>query len=400
MINQLLKSSKAYMTLSRTNILILDLTTGETNGFNHFSMPKFIENQLMKNISLVSRKHDVKDGSQTILYKDQLKMCYLIMIFTEKSAKKYAVSLGPFLDRRIQHEEIKYLGHSMKLTSENIVILRNYYSKLPQYDIKQIHDISSLSVSIFNNKIPDTHLIIDTERTNLPKENKYSSKFEQYDFVEQNYKRENEIMECIETGDTDRVSRLINLSYEQVNVPARSKYNPLRDIKNLTITLNSVSTRAAIRGGLNVHLAHSISTKYAVAIESQETIEGVLKLTPKLVYEFCKSVRDYSLQKYSPLIKKTLIYIRKNISSSISLEDIASKLHTSKEHLSRAFKKEMNMNITDYIHEIKVKESLDLIKSNKFSISDIAFMFGYSSSAYFSSVFKKVMGVSPKHYKK
>lgn len=398
MLERLKEVSKAYMTICRTNLQIFDLIEDEVLCFNHFSIPKFIDDKVKKNIFTTYQKHSPLNNNQTILYRDRLKMCYLITIYEEGDSQKFAVALGPFLDGRILKEEVKYLGHSMKLSSENIVILRNCYSKLPQYDKEQIESIAGITIGLYSKQLPESNVIIDIERSNLPKENRYSNKFNQYDFVEQNYQRENEIMKCIETGDTEQASKLVNLSYEQVNVPARSKYNPLRDIKNLTITLNSVSTRAAVRGGLNVHLAHSISTKYAIAIESQETVEGVLKLTPKLVMEYCRNVRNYSIKKYSSLVGKTLIIIRKNISSSISLSEVAKQLHTSKEHLCRVFKKEMGEAITDYIHKSKIHESLDLINSQKYSVSDIAFMFGYSSSSYYSSVFKRVMGVSPKKY--
>ena len=398
MLNELKKASKAYMTLCRTNIHIVDLLNNRYESFNHFSMPKFIENKFQKNIKHICDNHNNIKDNQIILYKDRLKMCYLLIVFYVNNKKKYVVVIGPFLDGKILKEEIKFLGHSMKLSSENIAILHNYYSKLPQYENKQINEIATITYSIYKNKLIIVGLIIDTERTQLPKKNEYSSKFSQYDFVEQNYESENKIMACIEAGNIEQVNTLLNLSYEQINVPARSIFNPLRDIKNLAITLNSVSTRAAIRGGLNVHLAHSISTKYAVAIENQESFESVLSLTSKLVKEYCKNVRDYSLKKYSLLTKKAIIAIRKNLSSPISLNDIAIQLNTSKEHLCRVFKQEMNENLTDYIHRLKVHESLDLIKSKKYSISDIAFMLGYSSSSYYSSVFKRVIGVSPKNY--
>ncbi len=398
MLDELKKISNSYMTLCRTNIHIINLNEDQYESFNHFSMPKFLEDKFAGNIRHMCAKHNELKYNQTILYKDRLKMCYLIVILYYNNIQMYAIAIGPFLDSQVLKEEIKFLGHSMKLSSENIVILRNYYSKLPQYESEQITDIAIITSSIYQNKLYNVNLIKDIEKIQLPKENEYSNKFSQYDFVEQNYKRENQIMQGIEEGNIEEVTKLVNLSYEQVNVPARSKYNPLRDIKNLTITLNSVSTRASIRGGLNVHLAHSISTKYAVAIENQETVEGVLSLTPKLVKEYCKSVNDYSLKKYSPLIKKTLITIRKNISSSVSLSDIAAQLNTSKEHLCRSFKQEIGENLTNYIHKIKIQESLDLIKSKKYSVSEVAFMFGYSSSSYYSSVFKKVIGVSPKKY--
>ena len=98
---------------------------------------------------------------------------------------------------------------------------------------------------------------------------------------------------------------------------------------------------------MNVHLAHSISTKYAIEIEGQKTVEDVFHLTGKLVREYAQAVRDYSLSKYTPLVKEALIIIRKNITQQISLNEISEKLNTSKEHLSRVFKKEIGKKFTN-----------------------------------------------------
>jgi len=390
---ELISKCGKLMVLNNTNITVLDNTTGEIDIFTHFSAPKFLEERCMKNIEKVSRKYSTAKEDRVILYTDELKMCYLFFFVTSADS---LVSTGPFLSEKIKKDEIMYLAHSMHLSIDNIAIFENYYSKLPLYSDDEIKDISFVITNLLSVTCFTPGIISDIKRGNLPNKNEYSNKFIQYDFVEQNYERESEILKAIENGDTDGLQILSNLSYEQVNIPSRNKYDPLRDAKNLTITLNSVSTRAAIRGGLNVHLAHSISTKYAIEIEGQKTVEDVFHLTGKLVREYAQAVRDYSLSKYTPLVKEALIIIRKNITQQISLNEISETLNTSKEHLSRVFKKEIGKNITDYINELKIKESLILIKSKKYSISQIAYMFGFSSSSYYSTVFKKVMGVSPK----
>ena len=386
------------MSVSRTNIRILDPKMDQMIHFNKFDPPKFIEEEFPKNAHKLLSKYGASDGKQVVLFRDGLRMSYLVIMLKSKDTEPILVSLGPFMDKELQREDIKLLGHSMKLSSENILILHNYYNKLPLYSPEEISDIADIFSGILNSALLPAELLSDVIRTRLPKENEYSHKFVQYDYVDENYKRENEVLNYIETGNVEALSALSNLNYDKINIPTRTKYDPLRDTKNLTIALNSISARAAIKGGLSLHLAHSISTKYAIAIESQISSEGCFNVARNLLKEYAECVRDYSLEKYPPLIKEALIIIRKNIASHISLNDIAAKLHVSSAHLCREFKREMGLNLTDYINELKINESLDLVKSKKYSISDIAFIFGYSSSTYYSSVFKKIMGVSPSRY--
>lgn len=395
MLENIKSKCKKFMVFSSTNIAIFGKETSLITAFTHFSAPKFLEERLKKNIQKISKKYASAKDETVVLFLDELRMGYIICFINKENS---LVSIGPFLNEKIKKDEIKYLGHNMHLSIENLAILENYYSKLPLYNEEEIQDIAFILINFLLNDCCKPELVYDIERSKLPQENQYSNKFVQYDFVEQNYQRENEIVKAIETGDVEGLQILTNLSYEQIRIPSRNKYDPLRDTKNLTITLNSISTRAAIRGGLNVNLAHSISTKYAILIEGQKTVEGVLNLSGKILKEYAKSVREYSLSKYTPLVRDTLIIIRSNITQPIGLSEIAKKLNTSKEHLSRIFKKELGKNITDYINEIKIKESLILVKSKKYSISKIAYMFGFSSSAYYSTIFKKIMGCSPKIY--
>lgn len=393
--NSLIHQCRKYMTLSKTGIQIIRAETSEVTCFHKFSTPKLIEEESRKNGFKLLEKYGSLANNQMILFKDRLKMSYLISIITAGETDRYLVSLGPFMDEDIKNEDIKYLGHIMKLSIENIPILQNYYGKLPLMNHEEIADIADIFNSVLKNDVVETERIEDITRTKLPKENRFSNKFDQYDFVEQNYQSENMLLKAIESGNVETVTPFMDIKNNMVSIPSRNKYDSLRDTKNIVITLNSISARAAIKGGLNLHLAHSISTKYAIAIENHTSVDGVLKLASELIREYTQSVRDYSLKKYTPLIKQALIIIRKNITMPVTLKTIAAKLHTSSEHLSREFKKELGKNITNYINELKIKESVDLIESKKYSISDIAFIFGYSSSSYYSTVFKKVMGMSP-----
>lgn len=145
---------------------------------------------------------------------------------------------------------------------------------------------------------------------------------------------------------------------------------------------------------------HSISTKYTIGIEKQISVHGVDGLTKRIILEYCKSVHKYSLSGYSLPVKEAIIMIRKNLPKPVCLESISLEVNVSREHLCRNFKKETSMNISDYVHYIKINESLNLVKSKSYSISEISEMFRHCNAAYFSVVFKKVTGMAPRTYRK
>lgn len=389
-----------FSSVNKTNISITDKQSGERIDYYNFDIPRFVEKKIETGISELFKKHGPLLDHQVIMYKDRIRICWLVYILEDRSGLNNIVRLGPFLNESFNEDEVKYLGHRMKLSLENIRILQNFYSKIPIYEENEIRNIFMLLTNLLKSPLHDIELIVENREKDMPGDNKYSSRFTQYDFANKNYKLEEAIMKMIENGDIEKLKIFLEKIREEFNLPTRHRNDPLRNAKNLAITSNSISARAALRGGLNPNLVHSISTKYAIKIEKQINLDSLNKLSNRILFEYCKAVGEYSLAGYSDVVKKAIVFIRKNLSKTISLNNIAEDLHVNSAYLSRVFKKETGKNVTDFIHKTKIMESLDLIKNKAYDITDIAGMFGYCNTAYFSTQFKRIMGMSPREYQR
>jgi YesN/AraC family two-component response regulator len=85
--------------------------------------------------------------------------------------------------------------------------------------------------------------------------------------------------------------------------------------------------------------------------------------------------------------------------NKISLNSLSQHLHINESYLSKLFKKETNINFTDYLNETRINKSLDLIKNTDLNLMDIALTVGFEDQSYFTKVFKKFVGETPKQYK-
>ena len=74
-------------------------------------------------------------------------------------------------------------------------------------------------------------------------------------------------------------------------------------------------------------------------------------------------------------------------------------LFMSRSHLSTRFKNETGMNLTEYIHYIKISEAKHLLTHTDKSLLIISNYLGYSSQSHFTRMFKKVAGISPMEYR-
>ncbi|MCI5642613.1 MAG: AraC family transcriptional regulator [Peptoniphilus sp.] len=93
-------------------------------------------------------------------------------------------------------------------------------------------------------------------------------------------------------------------------------------------------------------------------------------------------------------------YIEKYYMKDISLDEISMVAGYSRSYFSRSFKKEIGMNFSKYLIDIRIKKAEKLIKNSDKSIYDISLEVGFNEYSYFSKAFKDAYGISPKEYRK
>jgi len=92
--------------------------------------------------------------------------------------------------------------------------------------------------------------------------------------------------------------------------------------------------------------------------------------------------------------------VESNLSNEeFSIESICKSMGISRVQLYRKVKGLMDINVNDYILNTRLKKAKYLLKHEKLSIGEVAAKTGFSSSAYFSSVFKSKEGVTPKEFR-
>ncbi|KZY48200.1 MULTISPECIES: AraC family transcriptional regulator [unclassified Oleiphilus] len=99
-------------------------------------------------------------------------------------------------------------------------------------------------------------------------------------------------------------------------------------------------------------------------------------------------------------VEKTQDFMRKNIGKSLSLADLADVSRVSKYHFSRRYRELTGISPLKHFSNMKIEQACSLLEQTNISISDIAYQLGYDDALYFSRVFKKLMKVSPRNYRK
>ena len=89
-------------------------------------------------------------------------------------------------------------------------------------------------------------------------------------------------------------------------------------------------------------------------------------------------------------------YINNHVEERLSLNEVAAVFGLSPNYLSALFKKSCNIGFSEYITQKKVAKAKALLLEENMKIYEVADMLGFESAFYFSKVFKKVEGISPR----
>ena len=102
---------------------------------------------------------------------------------------------------------------------------------------------------------------------------------------------------------------------------------------------------------------------------------------------------------HSQIISKSLQYINSNYNHRVTLSMIEEELHVNSSYFSTLFKNEMGISFTQYINHLRVEKACELLVTTNMSIIDILMTIGFDDQSYFTKVFKKETGMTPRQYR-
>lgn len=232
------------------------------------------------------------------------------------------------------------------------------------------------------------------------KKNLYHTEFinREYNISHLDYNRENEFFNAIKQGDTEAAKRLFKpLATEDMG---RLSDDDLRNLKYHLIITVALITRICIEGGMEMEVAYNLSDIYIRSIDKCRREEDVNILHRELVDDYAQRMSLIHRANRCPRsITICLDYIYDNLHTKITLDDLAKKVGLSSAYLSKLFKAEVGMPVSEYIMHKRVEAAANMLKYSKYSVLEIAEYLCFSSESYFIQVFRRITGDTPKVYR-
>ena len=257
---------------------------------------------------------------------------------------------------------------------------------------------------ITGEKLEMTQIIIhETQQENMQR-NMASEQMEHiseeafYHKVDNTYFTETTLMDMVSSGDISALNEwLKNPKTVQNGLCAA---NPIRQLKNTFISTTTLASRNAIKGGYNSADAIKLANDFIYKAELLNSSEAIVNLQYHVMKTFTEKVNALKGGNVeSKLVITVANYVQQNISSPITVEDIAKTLYISRPYLSKKFKEETGVSITDFIHNQKIETAKRLLKYTDKSLLSISTYLGFSSQSHFTHMFKNKTGLLPKAYR-
>ena len=342
---------------------------------------------------------------ENILYKntDSFNISYIYFLLPEMP-EYTVIFIGPFIDTPLSQAELLKRCEKAKILPKNQAIFNEYYMSIPIIS-KSSHLLVMLDT--FCEKIwgANNFTLHDVEQERISpispiSEENHSEPTETFasiNLMEQRYNYENKLIEAVRLGQIHKADLLFS-GLEEVSFEKRTS-DPLRNMKNYCIIMNTLFRKEAENGGVMPIYIDKVSSSFAVQIEQISNIADIKLLMKDIFRSYCRLVRKHTMKNYSPIVQKTIIFIESDISANLTLNTLAKMHNVSGGYLSTVFKKETGKNVTEYIRDKRMKHAEHLLSSTHLQIQTVALHCGIMDVQYFSKLFKKHIGKTPKEYR-
>lgn len=218
------------------------------------------------------------------------------------------------------------------------------------------------------------------------------------------YLMQDQLTEAISSGNQDKLEetlQLIEIDRVFNYLEGDSDCDRLDAFKNHLMTVNTYARIAAKNGGVLPLYLHLIFERFSMIIKDTDSLDYLVDhVYYEIFREYCHAVVHFSTSDYSSVMKEIVTYITDNLTSELTLTNIATIYGMHPVHLARKFKQETGNTFIGYVNQQRVYLAKYYFHLGDHQLSEVANLAGFNSHSYFTKVFKKMTGKTPTKFLK
>ena len=215
------------------------------------------------------------------------------------------------------------------------------------------------------------------------------------------YMPEMDFYNSVKSGDVRKVRILCSEPFHKKPGLGVLSEDRLRNMKYHFVISAALIARMCIEGGMQLSEAYSMSDYYIRTVDKINSIEELSELHDDMSIAYVSRMRAISREnRYSKPVTECIDYILEHLDTRIKMKDLRSHTGLSSAYISRIFKAETGLTVTDFILNKKLETACNMLDFSSHPITWIAETLAFPSQSYFCRVFKNAYGKSPTAYRK
>ncbi len=307
---------------------------------------------------------------------------------------------GPFIMKKLKTSSITNFTQMNAMDEKELSEIVEFAGNLPVFSTE---DISNLSVLFYNSIVPPLKSSQDYSKAKKKFDEEVTLggmiRKSKKDRLSSTFPAEltDDLISSIISGNQDHAESTATKIFERLYVIC---LGDLDEIKSMTLwvaatVIKNISRDDRFNFGEFEEMDMDIINKINETMTMDELTMIFRSLIKRLTGDMVSSVYPGA----SPLVARSLRYIKSNFTKKIKLSDISDELHVNPTYFSALFSKEMGRPFTDYILELRVNKAKDLLKNTNMDILLIAGSSGFENQSYFTKIFRKRTGLTPRQYR-
>ncbi len=349
--------------------------------------------------------HETLKENTILKITDSFSCNYIFITLPETDGQKTFIA-GPYINSEITQKTIIDSATRYNIPQSLRNQIEKYYTTVPVYTDEDIIRslFNALGVELWGSMEKFT-----TKALNLaPIDKSFPEVVEKLNqqiddpllamqLIESRYEGERELMQAVSQGITHKAEQIISNSSElmlEMRVP-----DPVRNMKNYVIVANVLFRKAVEQGGVHPFYIDGVSSDFARKVEKIKSVQEGIDMMHDMIYKYCNLVKKHSMKNYSMIIQKVITLIDSDLTADLSLHKLAQSLNVNASYLSSLFKKETGMTLTEYVSKKRIDHAAFLLTSTNLQIQGVAQHCGIFDVNYFTKMFKKYTGKTPREYR-
>lgn len=349
-----------------------------------------------------SYQQALRFGIAYIYYCD-IGLVHIIMPIHREDSKKRAFFCGPILIS----DKYEYLFEEIAIKYKiNTSEIQNLLKALDDIDTTEPYKVTALANMlelVANNASSDIGKLNLKIRSDVQKQQMKIHDYLLSENAKENpapktysIEKEKLLIATIRDCDLEKARELLNSILGDLFVSAAADLNTIR---TRLVELIVLLSRGALEAGVSTKDIFGLNGQYIKQVLEEDSIDDLFYSLNQMLIRFMDEIFVYRTSRHGDSIKKATHYIQQNYMNKITLEEVASAVHVSPNYFSKIFKEEAGINFATYLNQVRIEGAKKLLANDDISLVDVAYLAGFEDQSYFSRVFKKYTGLSPKRYK-